>query len=77
MFVLIFMLLLLSAFVRFLLKKLLACMQNFTEIEQSAAQLSPNNTILNFQKKIHLIFGHITVIEFQIHCCVANFIKIG
>jgi len=32
------------------------------------------SAILNLKK---IIFGHVTVIKFQICCCVQNFIKIG
>ena len=53
--------------------------QNFTEIGQSAAKLGPN-TIFNVAAVCHrhkkAIFGHVTVIEFQICICAPNFIEI-
>jgi len=55
--------------------------QNVTEIRQSAAELWPK-TIFNMAAFRHLefekfILGYMTVIEFQMCCCVPNFIKIG
>jgi len=55
--------------------------QKFTEIGQSAVELWPK-MIFTMAAVLHLeflkiIFAHVTVIEFQICCCVPNFIKIG
>jgi len=56
--------------------------QNYTEIGQSAAELWPKTDFYNGGVR-HLavfktfIFGHVTVIEFQICICAPNFIEIG
>jgi len=55
--------------------------QNLTEIGQSAAALWPKNDF-NMAAVRHLAFknitfGHVTAAEFQISCCVPNFIEIG
>jgi len=55
--------------------------QNFSDIGQLAAELWPKTIFsvacvrhLEFKK---IMFGHVTVIGFQVCCCVPNFIKIG
>ena len=55
---------------------------NFTEIGQSAAELWQKKTIFKMAAVRHLefkklIFGHVTVTEFQISCCVRNVTEIA
>jgi len=57
-------------------------MENFTEIEQSAAELQTktiyfNMATIRYLEFLKIIFGHLTVIEFQMCCCLPDCIKIG